>query len=542
MAAQAGGRGGQYSLPSAVRPGIRMRPSPRAVSGDGAPPSPFRPHLYAFALLLAAAHAACPGAAAPGSFCAGAVETLCPVGAWCAGGAFANAPCYPAAACAVAGLSAQPPCYWNVSTLAGNGTAGFADGLGGVLFNSPRFAAFNGSALLVADNINKRVRKVDVATGSTTTLWLSSSFVSGIAFDDVGGLFAHSGSNVSKSSNGGAFISTQLSLSESTQTASLSLTRPTGFGSQSACFCAARAPPRKKPPSPPPLALTSSYHSVKLMTPTGSSCVVAAGNDTAGFVDGPGAIARFNQPWGLATDGIDGSAFVCANGWVRRVALADFLVSSVIQRSCSGIAYAGALNGFVVVSSRYVGLISRSGNAYAATQLSSNTLTAFSNPGISVDPFGLIAILDGVASVLLAQCVPSPPGTYTLNGVPTPCPAGAYWNTTQTLYYNTSCAACPAGTFSKSAGATSCQACPGGHFCPPGSSSWAQLNCGRGSYCPEGSTAPIPCPAQTPPPPLTSWAQHSSGMQGPAFMLETAGCLNHCFWNFSSGNGQLSKC
>ena len=30
--------------------------------------------------------------------------------------------------------------------------------------------------------------------------------------------------------------------------------------------------------------------------------------------------------------------------------------------------------------------------------------------------------------------------------------------------------------------------------------------------------------------------------QGPAFLVETASCLNHCFWNFTSGDGLLSRC
>lgn len=176
------------------------------MSGDGTQPSPF-PTLYAFAkfaLLVGAAHAACPGAAAPGSYCVGAVETQCPVGAWCAGGALANAPCYPAAACAVGGLSAQPPCYWNMTTLAGNGTRGFTDGVGGgVMFNQPRFAAFNGSSLLIADNLNKRVRRVDTATGATTTLWTAPSSLSGLAFDGSGALYILPvNGNVSKYTDG----------------------------------------------------------------------------------------------------------------------------------------------------------------------------------------------------------------------------------------------------------------------------------------------------------------------------------------------------
>jgi hypothetical protein len=94
---------------------------------------------------------------------------------------------------------------------------------------------------------------------------------------------------------------------------------------------------------------------------------------------------------------------------------------------------------------------------------------------------------------------------------------------------------CPAGTFSTEPG--SCQRCPGGHFCPAGASSRVRLNCGRGNYCPEGAGAPAPCPIQVPP--SGGWPQRA---QGPAFLVDTARCLNHCFWNFTSDDGILSKC
>ncbi len=97
---------------------------------------------------------------------------------------------------------------------------------------------------------------------------------------------------------------------------------------------------------------------------------------------------------------------------------------------------------------------------------------------------------------------------------------------------------CPAGTFTSATGSTSCQQCPGGHYCPTGTSSWARLNCGRGKYCPDGSGAPTPCPYQVPP--TGGWG--ALQVQGPAFLVETSHCLNHCFWNFTSGGGMLSKC
>jgi hypothetical protein len=96
---------------------------------------------------------------------------------------------------------------------------------------------------------------------------------------------------------------------------------------------------------------------------------------------------------------------------------------------------------------------------------------------------------------------------------------------------------CPAGSFCP-LGSQNASLCPGGHFCPAGTSSWANLNCGRGNYCPDGSSAPTPCPYQVPP----SGGWGALQVQGPAFLVETAHCLNHCFWNFTSGDGMLSKC
>ena len=132
---------------------------------------------------------------------------------------------------------------------------------------------------------------------------------------------------------------------------------------------------------------------------------------------------------------------------------------------------------------------------------------------------------------------PSWTSTSSATATPTPtrsrivCPAGAFLNVS-------SCNLCPAGTYTSSAGSASCQQCPGGHYCGAGTSSWARLNCGRGNYCPEGSGAPTPCPYQVPP----SGGWGALQVQGPAFLVDTANCLNHCFWNFTSGEGMLSKC
>ena len=142
-----------------------------------------------------------------------------------------------------------------------------------------------------------------------------------------------------------------------------------------------------------------------------------------------------------------------------------------------------------------------------------------------------------------------PPSFYCFSGAPVLCPAGFYCplgsvNATECpkgSYSNagaSTCAPCPAGSFASSARSKLCQQCPGGHYCPVGTSLWARLNCGRGNYCPDGSGAPTPCPYQVPP--TGGWG--ALQVQGPAFLVETASCLNHCFLNFTSGDGMLSKC
>jgi hypothetical protein len=111
------------------------------------------------------------------------------------------------------------------------------------------------------------------------------------------------------------------------------------------------------------------------------------------------------------------------------------------------------------------------------------------------------------------------------------CPAGSY-----SAAGASSCSPCTPGTFSSLPGTATCRSCPGGHYCPAGTSLWADFNCGRGSFCPDGSSAPLPCPSEVPP----SGGWGALQVQGPAFLVETALCLGHCFWDASAD--ALSKC
>ena len=135
---------------------------------------------------------------------------------------------------------------------------------------------------------------------------------------------------------------------------------------------------------------------------------------------------------------------------------------------------------------------------------------------------------------LPSRCLRCPPGSSSFNSSKCSlCREGTF-----SPGGSANCTVCDAGKFASTAGSASCTQCPGGHYCPAGTSSWARLNCGRGNYCPDGSDSPTTCPFQVPP--TGGWGDLQ--VQGPAFLVETAHCLNHCFWNSTSGDGMLSKC
>jgi hypothetical protein len=76
---------------------------------------------------------------------------------------------------------------------------------------------------------------------------------------------------------------------------------------------------------------------------------------------------------------------------------------------------------------------------------------------------------------------------------------------------------CAAGSFGVPPG---CVACPAGSYCVAGANfARAQLpRCGRGNYCPPGSSAPTGCPA---------------GSRGAAAVLDTSGSARQCTgWRF----------
>lgn len=160
-----------------------------------------------------------------------------------------------------------------VTTIAGSGTAGGADGTGtAAQFNEPSGLALDGAGhLVIAEAKGYRVRKMSLATGVVTTLAGSGSagFADGrgtsARFRTLGG--------VAVDADGFVYVA--------------------DYGN----------------------------HRIRRISPTGS-VVTLAGDGTAGFADGVRTSSRFHGPWGIALDA-SGSIFVAdsENRRIRKLTL-----------------------------------------------------------------------------------------------------------------------------------------------------------------------------------------------------------------------------
>jgi hypothetical protein len=345
-------------------------------------------------------------------------------------------------------------------------------------------------------------------------------------------------------------------------------------------------------------------HKIRAIFPNRTVITVAGGGASgtqSGSNNGIGSNALFNQPYGVSVDTF-GTVYVAdrLNHKIRAIfpnrtviTVAGGGASGTMSESSNGIGSSALFNqpygvyvdtfGILYVSDNSNNkiraifpnqtVITVAGGGASGTQSGSNndigSNALFNGPrGVAVDTFGTVYVADAFSHKIRTISRTCFPGSYVglKNSCPpcgngmfsgaedvqscALCPAGSVVSNSATScdacapgsFSSTAgsknCTLCPSGTFASFPRSLSCQRCPAGHYCPANTSSWSRLNCGRGFFCPEGSGAPKPCPFQVPP--VGGWGQLS--VQGPAFMLETAGCINHCFWNFTSGDGVLSKC
>ena len=196
------------------------------------------------------------------------------------------------------------PNLGNVTTLAGNGTRGFADGPGNTAqFNDPTgVAVAAGGTVYVADLSNHRIRAINPTTGQVTTLaggtpgfadgtgdTAQFDFSFGVAVAQNGTVYV-ADSNRIRAINPTTRVVTTLAGSGTDGFADGPGTTAQ-FGSPYGVAVAAGGTV---------YVADVSNNRIRAINPTTSRVSTLAGSGTEGFADGTGTNAQFNRPYGVA--------------------------------------------------------------------------------------------------------------------------------------------------------------------------------------------------------------------------------------------------
>ena len=207
-----------------------------------------------------------------------------------------------------------------VSTVAGSGTAGFADGSSGAAkFNEPYGIAADAQGnLYVADEGNNRIRKITPA-GVVSTLAGNGSFGS-IDGNGASATFS-SPTGVTVDAQGNLYVADRLGnhIRKVTPNGDVSTVAGSGAsGSADGNGTAAqfRLPAGITLASNGNLYVTDeSNHSIRMITPAGVVSTIA-GTGKKGFADGNGVAAQFSDPLGITSDA-QGNLYVADFGYHR---------------------------------------------------------------------------------------------------------------------------------------------------------------------------------------------------------------------------------
>jgi sugar lactone lactonase YvrE len=503
--------------------------------------------LCLLTVLLDSAHAGCPDAAASGYFCVDSVERQCPTGSFCTGGSAGAKPCLTPLNCAKMGLSADPFCVWNVTTLAGNGSSSFANGQGAAAtFNQPSGVAADGSGVVYVADYNNNCIRVVTSSGLVSTLagsgiatWADGNGVSacfhhpyGVATYPSSGIiyvadtFNHRIRELAPSGATTTFAGSGTNSWADGQGTSASFHYPRGLAvdSEGAVYVADDANNR-----------------IRKITPLGAVTTLA-GTGVSGSSDGAGTrTATFNLPYGVAVDG-SGNVFVgdTANNLIRLI-LPDGTVSTFAGSGSESWAdgtgtsaafysprhLSLAANGNLLVADEGnhrirmltpLGVVtSIAGGSTASFINDFGTASLFNSPsGVTVTSAGTLYIGDSNSNrIRTLSCVAlfCPAGSYCSSGKPmlcpegyfcplgainpTPCPPGTYSNANGTTSSDACASACSPGFFQPFYGATSnasCIPCLAGYYgASAGLSSGSctgACTAAPGSGCAAGSVSP----------------------------------------------------
>jgi len=257
-----------------------------------------------------------------------------------------------------------------VSTFAGSGTAGFADGTGtAALFNTPSGVALDASGnVYVADRENNRIRKITPA-GVVTTLAGSGTF----GFADGAGATAQfrTPNGVAVDASGNVYVADVNNHRIRKITPAGVVSTFAGSGERGSANGTGTAAQFDYPRDVATDASGNVYVAdiycglIRKITPAGVVSTLA-GSGTSGFADGAGTAAQFNNPLGVAIDA-SGNVYVgdYSNHRIRKITPAG------VVTTFAGSGTAGFANG-------------------------TGTTAQFNNPvGITLDASGNVYVADG---------------------------------------------------------------------------------------------------------------------------------------------------
>jgi sugar lactone lactonase YvrE len=245
-----------------------------------------------------------------------------------------------------------------VSTLAGSGMEGFADGAGAAAqFNRPSGVAVDGQgSIIITNSGNHRVRKI-TPDGTVSTLAGSGDYGYRVGgFADGAGVAAQFNHPLGVAVDGeGSIIIADWGndrvrkITPDGTVSTLAGSGSAGFADGAGAAAQFNGPAGVAVDGEGSIIITDGgNHSVRKITPDGTVSTLA-GSGREGFADGAGAAAEFSGPYGVAVDG-EGSIIIAEfnNKRVRKIT-PDGTVSTLFAGSCRFRGVAIDADGCVVV-------------------------------------------------------------------------------------------------------------------------------------------------------------------------------------------------
>ncbi len=230
-----------------------------------------------------------------------------------------------------------------VTTLAGSGTAGGLDGTGtAAQFNLPYGIAINaaGTILYVAESVGHRIRQIVIATGVVTTI--AGSGTAGYA--DGTGVAAQFNAPIGLCTEGAGNLIVADVLNNRIRRVVIAtgvVTTVAGNGTAGFADGLAATAQFNHPRSPVVDAAGNIFiadylgHRIRKITP-GGVVTTLTGNGTAGNVDGGPATAQVNNPNHLLLDAVGNLYFASGNGHTVRIVSPAGVVTTITGTGTSG--------------------------------------------------------------------------------------------------------------------------------------------------------------------------------------------------------------